>query len=63
MRYYLKIAHVDDNDFDLFSFDSLDAAIYYIKSREETDWVLSDTIFEEYPADDYTHILWVIRTP
>jgi hypothetical protein len=57
--YYLKVAHVDDNDADYFSFSSIDAVIRYLYNEELLiggEWQLSSVLFEEMPEQDYTYI-------
>lgn len=53
---YMKVAHVDDNDCDIFSFSSLDRAVKYIYEEHISEFILSDIIFEEFPEGDYTYI-------
>jgi len=53
---YLEIEHTEDDDFDLFTFETLDRAVQYIKDNNEVDWNLSDRISEHFTEDDYTYI-------
>ena len=53
---YLKVAHVDDEDADYFKFTTLQRAIDFIEVNSESEWVMSDIMFEEMPPNDYTLI-------
>jgi hypothetical protein len=53
---YLKVAHVEDNDCDIFSFSNIHTALRYILSEQLNDWIMSDMAFEEFPIEDYTYI-------
>lgn len=53
---YLKIAHVDDNDCDVFSFSTIHRAVRYLLDNNESEWIMSDIPFEEFQLSDYTYI-------
>lgn len=55
-KFFLLVMHTNDDDCDLFSFNSLAAAIDYIRVEELTDWQLSDYEFDGYQTDDYTFV-------
>ncbi len=53
---YLKVAHSEDNDCDLFKFNTIVAAIAYLEKWQVTDWIMSDIQFEEYDTDEYEYV-------
>ena len=53
---YLKVAHTNDNDADYFSFSNLLQAVGYIVDNNESDWIMSDILFEEVSENDYTFV-------
>jgi len=53
---YLKVAHVDDEDADYFSFSGILSAANYILDEHITEYFLSDIMSEEVSESDYTFI-------
>lgn len=53
---YLKVAHTNDDDWDLFSFTSIERARAYILMNKIEGWSLSDTLFDAFKHDDYTFV-------
>jgi hypothetical protein len=53
---YLKVAHVEDDDVDLYEFKSILSCAEYIHDNAVFNYVISDHIFEEYPEGDYTRM-------
>lgn len=51
----MKVAHIDDEDWDLLSFFDLFSALRFIKDEQLSNWVISDMLFGEYAPDDYTY--------
>ena len=56
MRFYLKVAHVDDNDCDLYSFSDVRYAAQYILDESLVKFMLSDCLDDEFLDSDYTFI-------
>lgn len=54
--YYLKVAHVEDEDADYFRFVNFELAAKYIKNEDIFNYVLSDFNDGEMLEDDYTLI-------
>ena len=53
---YLKIAHSEDNDADYFTFPDLFSVLLYIHRESIEEFVISDIMFEEVSANDYTPV-------
>lgn len=53
---FLRVAHVEDDDWDYFSFSDMLRAIAYLVNEGVTHWEMSDYGFEEFPLQDYTYI-------
>ena len=51
---YLQVEHVDDEDYDYFSFSNIHRAIRYIFDENISRYSLSD--FPILKEDDYTYI-------
>lgn len=54
--YYLQVEHSNDEDCDLFKFNSLDDCIAWMKENEITQFILSDVLMGNYLESDYDNV-------
>jgi hypothetical protein len=53
---YVKVAHTNDEDSDYFKFDNLRAAYVQIEYDSVVDYVISDSLIDNVPEDDYDYL-------